>query len=92
MGWHDALKSLAVACGRAKPDGISISIHPVDLKEKGRADQPNPDFRGVDAVPMRAFACREKKQKSNLQPLCRRLRVYPATTLGNDRLQDEAEG
>ena len=62
MGRHNALKNLAVACGGAEPDGVWVSIRPVDLKEKGGAGQPDPDFRSIDAVPMGAIACREKKQ------------------------------
>ena len=57
MGRNDALKSLAIACGGAEPEGVSVSIHPVDIKEKRRAGQPDPDFRGIDAVPMGAIAC-----------------------------------
>lgn len=50
IGWDDALKCFAVACGRTKPDAVSASIRPIDLKEKGCARQRKPDFDGVDAV------------------------------------------
>ena len=61
-------KCFAVACGGAEPDGVSVSIHPMDLKEKGRAGKPDPDFRGIDAVPVGAFACREKEQNGACSP------------------------
>ena len=56
------LDLLHASCGgRTKPDGVSASIDPVDLKDKGCARQPDPDFGGVDAVPVGTLAFRKKK-------------------------------
>ena len=68
MGRHDALKRFAVACGGAEPDGVSVSIHPMHLKAKRRAGEPDPDFHGIDAMPVGAFACREKEQNRACSP------------------------
>jgi hypothetical protein len=82
MGWHDALKCFAVACGRTKPDRVSPSIDPVDLKEKGCARQPHPDFDGVDAVPVGALAFRKKKMDGACSaPAPVRRRVPPKLTI-----------
>jgi hypothetical protein len=61
MVWHDALKCFALASGGTKPDGVSASIDPVNVEEKGCARQPDPDFGVVDAMPVGALTFRKKK-------------------------------
>jgi hypothetical protein len=76
--WHDALKCFAVAGGGTKPDGVSASVEPVDLKKKGCARQPDPDFGGVDAVPVGALAFSKKKMdRACSAPAAVRRRIPP---------------
>lgn len=66
---HDALKSFATFGIGTEPDRLPLSLRVRKSEEKGCAGLPNPNFRGIDAMPMRSLpGCEKKKNRADRAP------------------------
>ncbi len=54
-GWNNTLEAFAVCGIRTELDRLAVSAGRPEAEHERRTGLPNPDFRGVDAMPMRAF-------------------------------------